>query len=66
VTEWQVVRKDVCPRCGRRMLPGQEDDRQRYCRNLRAEASWLPAGNWFLMAGARPARIPRSKLEPAS
>jgi hypothetical protein len=41
---WQVVRRDVCPRCGHRVIPGQPNDHHSYCQTLWSETSWEPAG----------------------
>jgi hypothetical protein len=39
---WQVVRKDICPACGRRVLPGQEQEKHARCQEVWAETGWQP------------------------
>ncbi len=57
---WQVVRKDVCPSCGRPALPGVPagKDPHRFCREFWEKIGWEPPAE--APEGEKPdARLPR-------
>jgi hypothetical protein len=40
---WEVVRKDLCPRCDHQVLPDKQEA-HRYCQELWEETGWTPPG----------------------
>lgn len=45
---WQIVKDNVCPRCGREVVLGTEGGEgeadHRYCQELWAQIGWRPGG----------------------